>query len=126
MHIRKALTVLGLGAVVVFGAMGAPAQASVPVGTEVTCGNAAWPHQSKDGVNGEVIASASVAVHTGPYGDCATTGYLPSGTKLTYDCYAVNDYNNTWTWVRDPRGASIGWVYDAYLSRGGSSKLCDN
>lgn len=125
MRIRKALMALGLGTVVAFGTMGVPAQASISTGTAVTCGNAAWPHQPKDGAFGEVTSSTSVAVHTGPYGACSIVAYLSPDTELEYDCYATNDYNNTWTWVRNRDGASIGWVYDAYLSGGGSSKRCD-
>lgn len=100
------------------------ASAAAPgLGTSaVTCGNAAWPHEPYDGRTGKTTARA--AVHTGPYGDCTVKAYLPIDTKVIFDCYTVNDYGNTWTWVRDPQGASIGWVYDAYLSSGGSNKLC--
>ncbi|MGY3520749.1 hypothetical protein ACVMYR_31095 [Micromonospora sp. PTRAS2] len=90
--------------------------------TAVTCGNAAWPHENWDTGSGKTTRQA--AVHTGPYGDCAITAYLPTGTQVTFDCYTINDYGNTWTWVRDPRGASIGWVYDEYLNPKGAMTLC--
>ncbi|WP_343446182.1 SH3 domain-containing protein [Micromonospora schwarzwaldensis] len=88
----------------------------------MTCGNAYWPHEKWDTGSGRTTTEA--AVHTGPYGACSVTAYLPAGTYVTYDCYTVNDYGNTWTWVRASGGASIGWVYDAYLDNGGATALC--
>ncbi|MFJ7069784.1 hypothetical protein [Streptomyces sp. NPDC101115] len=106
------------------GAVAMPAQAA-PLGeTAVTCGNAYWPHQNVDSGSGRVTKSGSAAVHTGPYGACTTVGYVSEGTTVYYDCYVVNDYGNTWTWIRDAGGSSLGWIYDAYLSNGGASTPC--
>ncbi|MEH1100494.1 SH3 domain-containing protein [Micromonospora sp. CPCC 205561] len=128
MHSRsgaRILAVLGTVGLTVAGLSG-PTQAvpstSAVGAAAVTCGNAAWPHPNQDTGSGKTTARASV--HTGPYQACSITAYLPKGESVTYDCYAENDYGNTWTYVRSPQGASIGWVYDAYLDDGGATKLC--
>ncbi|MFE4642967.1 hypothetical protein [Streptomyces sp. NPDC056730] len=106
--------------------MAAPVAQAIPAGeAAVTCGNAAWPHQDKDTAVGRITKTTNAAVHTGPYSGCAIVAYLAPNTSVSYDCYAINDNNNTWTWVRSTGGASIGWVWDDYLSGGGSTKLCD-
>lgn len=100
------------------------AQASDLGAAAVTCGNANWPHTNKDTGYGKVSKSGSAAVHTGPYGNCTTVGYVSNGTTVYYDCYSVNDYGNTWTWIRDANGSSLGWIYDAYLDDGGANARC--
>lgn len=125
MRVRQAMTGAALGAALVLSVLSAPAaQAAATAPDAVTCGNAHWPHSPKDGTVGKVIKSGSAAVHTGPYGACTTVGYISSGASVQYDCYVVNEYGNTWTWVRVPGGGSLGWVYDAYLSNGGSLYRC--
>ncbi|WP_202459971.1 SH3 domain-containing protein [Streptomyces sp. SID1328] len=89
----------------------------------VTCGNAYWPHGNYDTGSGKVTVS-SAAVHTGPYGACTTVGSVSQGTTVYYDCYVVNDYGNTWTWIRDGNGSSLGWIYDAYLDDNGATVGC--
>ncbi|MGW4898764.1 SH3 domain-containing protein [Kitasatospora sp. NPDC004240] len=127
MRIRRVLAVTAVGAALALGATAAPAVATATTSGQVagvTCGNLAWPHQQQTSTYGKVIKSTSAAVHTGPYGSCATVAYLSPGAEVQYDCFVLNDYNNTWTWVRNRGGASIGWVYNGYLSGGGSSKMC--
>jgi len=100
------------------------AQAAATGPAAETCGNAYWPHQQQDGTVGRVISSSSAAVHTGPYGSCTVVGTIAPEMKVEYDCYVRNDYGHTWTWVRVPKGGSLGWVYDDYLSNNGSGKPC--
>jgi SH3-like domain-containing protein len=126
LQLRRTLAGVAVGTALILGSLAAPAAQAAPSGAAaVTCGNADWPHQDKDKATGRITKTTSAAVHTGPYGACSVVAYLAPNTAVTYDCYAINDENNTWTWVRDPAGASIGWVYDSYLSGSGSSKLCD-
>jgi hypothetical protein len=102
----------------------APAQASVAGAAQaVTCGNAYWPHYNYDSGSGKVTVS-SAAVHTGPYGACTTVGHVSQGTTVYYDCYVTNDYGNTWTWIRDANGSSLGWIWDEYLDDYGASEPC--
>ncbi|MHB9849158.1 SH3 domain-containing protein [Streptomyces krungchingensis] len=125
MRIRHALMGATAGAALVLGGLAAPAVQAADASTSaVTCGNAYWPHSDKDRGSGQISKSGSAAVHTGPYGDCQIVGYVAEGTTVLYDCYSVNDYGNTWTWVRDSSGSSLGWVYDAYLDDGGSTARC--
>lgn len=126
MRMRHVLTGAAVGAALVLaGTPATAAPATVSGESAVTCGNANWPHQPKDGTRGRITKSGSAAAHTGPYADCPIVGYISSGTSVEYDCYVVNDYGNTWTWVRVPDGGgSLGWVYDKYLSGGGSSVPC--
>ncbi|MCK1823051.1 hypothetical protein MTQ10_26510 [Streptomyces sp. XM83C] len=126
MRVRHALTGTLAGAALVVAGLAAPAaQAAAPAApAAVTCGNAYWPHRDKDPGSGRVSKPGSAAVHTGPYGDCTTVGYVAKDTRVYYDCYVVNDYGNTWTWIRDANGSSLGWIYDAYLDNGGSSYRC--
>lgn len=100
------------------------AQAADLDAVAITCGNANWPHTDKDSGSGRVVKSGSAAVHTGPYGACTTVGYVSQGTTVYYDCYSVNDYGNTWTWIRDANGSSLGWIYDAYLDDYGATVRC--
>lgn len=120
--LRIALAAAGLGAAL-FGTMVVPAQAAPTGADAVTCGNASWPHSNKDSGSGTVVPS-SAAVHTGPYGACTTVGYVSGGTTVSYDCYSVNSYGNTWTWIRDSNGSSLGWIYDSYLDDGGATARC--
>ncbi|MCX4969159.1 hypothetical protein OHA98_31275 [Streptomyces sp. NBC_00654] len=55
-----------------------------------------------------MVIPSSAAIHTGPYGTCTTVGYVSGGTAVHYDCYSVNSYGNTWTWIRDGNGSSPG------------------
>ncbi|MDQ1742499.1 MAG: hypothetical protein QOE23_838 [Pseudonocardiales bacterium] len=41
-----------------------------------------------------------------------------------YHCYQVNSHGHTWTHVRIDGTTAKGWVYDAYLSNGGSTVPC--
>ncbi|KUN86741.1 hypothetical protein [Streptomyces griseoruber] len=84
----------------------------------VTCSG--WSHSVEDGRTGAVRASAApAAVHTGPYGACTTVGTISDGVPIQYDCYVVNDYGNTWTWVH-----GFGWVFDDYLVGNGAYTHC--
>ncbi|MFI5530280.1 hypothetical protein ACIA8O_17230 [Kitasatospora sp. NPDC051853] len=87
----------------------------------VTCGNAYWPHSNLDSGSGTISVS-SAPVRTGPYGACTAVGWYSQGVQVDYDCYSVNEYGNTWTYVRGPAGS--GWIYDANLSNGGSTVRC--
>ena len=125
MRVRHALLGALAGAALVTGGLAAPAaQAAGSGAAAVTCGNDHWPHHNYDSGSGTVTKSGSAAVHTGPYGDCTTVGYVSEGTRVYYDCYVVNDYNNRWTWVRDAGGSSLGWIYGRYLSDGGATSHC--
>ncbi|MCX5380478.1 hypothetical protein [Streptomyces sp. NBC_00091] len=120
--LRTTLAVAGLGAAM-FGTLAVPAQAAPAGAAAVTCGNAYWPHSDKDNGSGKVLPS-SAAVHTGPYGACTTVGYVSGGTTVSYDCYSVNSYGNTWTWIRDANGSSLGWIWDDHLDDGGATAQC--
>ncbi|GAA0444618.1 SH3 domain-containing protein [Streptomyces olivaceiscleroticus] len=123
MRIRKALAITTLGAALTSGAVLLPTASAGAAPSAVTCGNAHWPHPNKDSGTG-TVTSGSAAVHTGPYGDCAVTAYLDKGQKVTYDCYSRVSAGKKWTFVRHPKGASIGWVYGKYLDDGGATKHC--
>ncbi|MGW4210601.1 hypothetical protein ACWEIJ_21600 [Lentzea sp. NPDC004789] len=112
------------GTALVATAAGPPAQAADLGPAAVTCGNAYWPHHNYDNGSGKVTKSGGAAVHTGPYGDCQVVGKVPERATVDYDCVAVNDYGNKWTWVRDQNGASIGWIYGRYLDDGGATEPC--
>jgi hypothetical protein len=125
MRVRHALVGTFAGAALVVGGLAAPAAQAAGTGASaVTCGNVYWPHDDYDDGAGTVTKSGSAAVHTGPYGDCTVVGYVANGTRVSYDCYVFNDYGNTWTWIRDANGSSLGWIYDRYLSNGGATEPC--
>ncbi|MFG2115851.1 hypothetical protein ACGFRB_25005 [Streptomyces sp. NPDC048718] len=125
MRVRRVLGGAVAGAALLLGGIAVPAaQAGTADASAVTCGNAYWPHNPNDGRLGSVRKTGGAAAHTGPYGDCTTVGIVADGTTVRYDCYVVNDYGNTWTWVRTQGGSSLGWVYDAYLSGNGASEPC--
>ncbi|MFF2010083.1 SH3 domain-containing protein [Streptomyces sp. NPDC058195] len=125
MRVRRVLSGACAGAALVLGSIAVPAaQAGTADAAAVTCGNAYWPHTNKDDGSGKVSTSGSAAVHTGPYGDCTTVGYVSNGAKVSYDCFSANDYGNKWTWIRDNNGSSLGWIYGAYLDDGGATTRC--
>ncbi|MCC8242757.1 hypothetical protein [Saccharothrix luteola] len=120
MRIRRILTAAALGALFVLAPAGGSSQAAPVEAAAVTCGNAHWPHEVEDGRTGAVRAAAApAAVHTGPYGACTVVGYLGDGVPIQYDCYVVNSYGNTWTWVH-----GFGWVFDDYLVGNGAYYPC--
>ncbi|MER6397920.1 hypothetical protein OG618_35645 [Kitasatospora sp. NBC_01246] len=122
-RLRKTALAVGLTAVasLSFPAVSAAAAPSSSDLAAVTCGNANWPHSNLDPGSGTISAS-SAPVRTGPYGACTLVGSYSQGVRVDYDCYSVNDYGNTWTYVRGPAGS--GWIYDANLSNGGSTVRC--
>ncbi|POX38465.1 hypothetical protein C3486_22840 [Streptomyces sp. Ru73] len=117
------MAITTLGAALTSGAVLLPATSAGAAPSAVTCGNAHWPHSNKDSGSGK-ISVGSAAVHTGPYGDCTTVGYVNKGVKVTYDCYVTNTAGNRWTWIRDTAGSSLGWIYGKYLDDGGATERC--
>ncbi|MFJ9721070.1 SH3 domain-containing protein [Streptomyces sp. NPDC101213] len=123
MRTRTWFAGLMAGTALLTGGLTTGAQAATADTKAVTCGNAYWPHYNYDTGSGKVTVS-SAAVHTGPYGACTTVGYVSQGTTVYYDCYVVNDYGNTWTWIRDGNGSSLGWIFDEYLDDFGATESC--
>jgi hypothetical protein len=93
------------------------------VAEAVTCGQS-WSDLDKTGSGFPAgPGDGSVTMHTGIYGDCPSAGTV-YGIRLWYHCYRVNSYGHTWTHVRVDGTTAKGWVYDAYLSNGGSTVHC--
>ena len=96
------------------GVSSAPAQAD--------CSHA-W--SNKDAGTGSAIWSDPTAkLRTGPHSSCSLVNWLPGGTTLYYHCYTINADGNTWTHARRAGTDIQGWVWDEYLSDGGSTKRC--
>ncbi len=94
------------------------------VAEAVTCGQS-WSDKDKTGSGfpDGPGSPSEVTLHTGIYGACPSAGTV-YGIRLWYHCYRVNSYGNTWTHVRIDGTNVNGWVYDAYLSNGGSVVAC--
>jgi len=93
------------------------------VAEAVTCGQS-WSDQDKGGYGyPDGPGDGTVTMHTGIYGACPSAGTV-RGFKLWYHCYRTNSYGHTWTNVRVDGTTVSGWVYDAYLSDGGSIYHC--
>ena len=93
------------------------------VAEAVTCGQG-WSDNDKTNYGyPDGPGDGSVTMHTGIYGDCASAGKV-NNIRLWYHCYRVNSYGHTWTHVRMDGSDVKGWVYDAYLSNGGSNVPC--
>lgn len=86
------------------------------------CGHA-W--SNKDAGSGSTIWSdPEPKFRTGPHDYCNLVNYLPGGTTLYYHCYTVNETGNTWTHARRAGTDIQGWIWDGYLSDGGSTVRC--
>ncbi len=92
------------------------------VAEAVTCGQS-WSNKDSSSGFPDGPGDGTVTLHTGIYGDCPSAGTV-RGIKLLYDCYRVNSYGHTWTHVHVYATLGKGWVYDAYLSDGGSVHPC--
>jgi hypothetical protein len=93
------------------------------VAEAVTCGQS-WSDVDKGGYGYPAgPGNGEVTLHTGMYGDCPSNGSV-NGFRLWYHCYRRNSYGHTWTHVRIDGMTVKGWVYDAYLSNGGSIYPC--
>jgi len=93
------------------------------VAEAVTCGQS-WSDNDKTGSGfPDGPGDGGVYMHTGYYGDCPSVGKV-RGYRLWYHCYRTNSYGNTWTHVRMDGSNINGWVYDPYLSNGGSTVPC--
>ena len=93
------------------------------VAEAATCGQS-WSDNDKTGFGyPDGPGDGTVTMHTGIYGACPSLGTV-RGFKLWYHCYRVNSYGHTWTNVRVDGTNVSGWVYDAYLSNGGSIHPC--
>lgn len=93
------------------------------VAEAVTCGQS-WSDNDKGGSGYPAgPGGGPVTLHTGIYGDCPSNGSV-NGYRLFYHCYRTNSYGHTWTHVRIDVIDVKGWVYDAYLSNGGSTVPC--
>ena len=93
------------------------------VAEAVTCGQS-WSDNDKTGFGyPDGPGDGTVTLHTGIYGDCPSKGTV-RGIKLWYHCYRVNSYGHTWTNLRMEGYDWSAWVYDAYLSDGGSLYPC--
>jgi hypothetical protein len=126
MALRKSLAALGIVAVGFTWTASSPAVA-VPVegGVSGSVACRPHPHSAKDTFNNGYPSKASVPVRSaGPYKDCSIDGYIDDSTRLHYHCYTVNDYGNTWTWVRVVGGDIAGWVWDENLEGYGSAVRC--
>ena len=93
------------------------------VAEAVTCGQS-WSDVDKSGSGfPDGPGDGTVMMHTGMYGDCPSAGTV-RGFKLWYHCYRTNSYGHTWTNLRMEGYDWSAWVYDAYLSDGGSLYPC--
>ncbi|MFE4173863.1 SH3 domain-containing protein [Streptomyces sp. NPDC056909] len=103
------------------GAAAAPAHAASS--GAAACQTASW--KSVDGTETRLTQSATLH-QRGPYSDC-TPGYsLTPGTRVVYDCFTSNSYENTWTHVTAYYSNLVlkGWIWDAKLPGGGSYVEC--
>jgi hypothetical protein len=94
------------------------------VAEAATCGQS-WSDKDKSGSGfpDGPGSPSQVTLPSGIYGACSSRGDV-YGIRLCYHCYRVNSYGNTWTNVRIDGTNVNGWVYDAYLSNGGSTVPC--
>ncbi|GGR34614.1 hypothetical protein GCM10010219_44510 [Streptomyces netropsis] len=75
-----------------------------------------WSHRdAKPGSYGYL--SGDFHVVTGPYQTCSSVTRAKSGTKLRYQCYVTNAYDNKWIYVRVDGASTSGWMSADNLTR---------
>ena len=93
------------------------------VAEAATCGQS-WSDKDKTGSGFPAgPGDGHVTLRTGIYESCPSLG-TERGIRLYYHCYRRNSYNHTWTSVRMEGYDWSAWVYDPYLSNGGSTVPC--
>ncbi|MEV8436554.1 hypothetical protein AB0425_04220 [Actinosynnema sp. NPDC051121] len=121
---------LGLAAVVVMtttaiGGGASAAAASRDSGDALAISCSGWRHEGEyEGVD-YTLRGQDTPVRPGPYAKCGGV-LVVSETRVETDCYIVNEYGNTWTYVRywNVVGYDYGWIYDGNLQGNGSSERC--
>ncbi|MEV5085248.1 hypothetical protein AB0K74_43135 [Streptomyces sp. NPDC056159] len=110
MSIRKALAGAAMTVTAVLGSIAVPAHATPAETASVL---ASCP--SVSGSKFPLVVRSSVikdqaAVHSGPAGACATTGYLAQNSSIDLYCtYKNTSTGNYWEWTNK------GWIWNAYV-----------
>ncbi|ADJ45453.1 hypothetical protein AMES_3629 [Amycolatopsis mediterranei S699] len=118
--IAAATVALGLSGVAMAGtAVAAPTGAA---GT-VTPNSAACGHNGPNNDPNTGHATTAANIRNGSSTSCPAVGAAQPGDVLDYYCYtSAGSY--TWTFVRDTRTGTIGWIRDDLLSGNGSYYYC--
>lgn len=83
-----------------------------------TCSQAA-PTAAENPYSTVHTALDAAPLRVAPYEKCTRLQTYAAGSSIRVSCYIVNDYGNTWSYVR-----GAGWVWDNHLSGGGSPHPC--
>jgi hypothetical protein len=70
----------------------------------------AGPSHRPNGGGGFNVAETTT-LWTGPYSVCGTVGHVNTQQVLWAWCFWINDYGNTWWYVRVGGTSTYGWVY---------------
>jgi hypothetical protein len=109
-----AAAALPLVAAGLVGVSSAPAQAA--------CGHS-WSNKDSGG-SSVIWSDPQPKFRTGPHDYCSLVNWLPGGTDVYYHCFTTNEAGHTWTHARRAGTDIQGWIYDGYLSDGGSNRPC--
>ncbi|MEU3654389.1 hypothetical protein AB0E67_16455 [Streptomyces sp. NPDC032161] len=112
---RAAVITAVAAAALAISAPGATATATLPA---ASCSQAAPPSNHNPYSTTHTVLDPA-PLRTAPYEKCTLLKTYAAGGSLTVNCYIVNDYGNTWSYVR-----GAGWVWDKHLSAGGSPHAC--
>lgn len=74
-----------------------------------------------DSTTGHALTGAQI--RNGSSTSCPAVGAAQTSDSLDYFCFTVGP-DHTWTFVRDLRTGTIGWIRDDLLSGDGSSFFC--
>ncbi len=90
-----------------------PHPTAKPTTVSTSCGG--WSHDDPaPGTYGYM--TGSYHIESGPYESCPSVALASSGTKLWYQCYVVNAYGKTWTYVRIAGTETAGWMSNDNLT----------
>ena len=100
------------------GAVLVAATATVPVLAAAAPAQAVADCSYSTLVNGEGAGyvKRSLYLRSGPEAACPELRYVKAGTKVYYHCYEMNQYGNTWFWVRVAGTDAHGWIPDSEVN----------
>jgi hypothetical protein len=124
--VRRALGTTAAMAVLTLGLVGT-AQAQSPT----TNAGQVTPHNAACGTNGTNLdpgtghALTAAQIRSGSSTGCTAVGAAQTGDTLDYFCWTTQTGGAfTWTYLRDTRTGTRGWVRDDLLSGDGSTHFC--
>jgi hypothetical protein len=100
------------------------AKSAASTDTAISCNDT---EGDDDGQSWQATAEEPANMRSGPSTDCAINGVLQTSDRADYHCYKWGEVDGdpeTFTYLRNDRTGSYGWVWDELLEDNGSYEHC--